>query len=197
MILHTMLLVALRATPCVMLRMMLCVTVSLAHDAVQPLSPNLSCPFLLSTSVVNICVQFWLRKKAGGFSCRSVVLGTLLLRLQVAVFELEMRQRTFRTSYLRLKTEVAVFELELRKRTSLATFARKHTRLCSRSGSCCGNALRVQLWPEPWERTSRVTFALKSCDVAALHALLYLKLANLQPKRCGSALRVLLLAAPL
>ena len=40
-----------------MLRMMLRVTVPLAHDATQPLSPNLSCPFLLSTSLVHICVQ--------------------------------------------------------------------------------------------------------------------------------------------
>ena len=80
------------------------------------------------------------------------------------------------------------------ERASQATFARKHLRLC-RSGGCCGNALRVQLWPEPWERTSCATFELKSCDFAALHILLYLKLANFQPKRCGSALRVLLVAA--
>ena len=49
--------VMLRATPCMMLCVMLCVMVPLAHDAVQPLSPNLSCPFLLSTSLVHICVQ--------------------------------------------------------------------------------------------------------------------------------------------
>ena len=41
-----------------MLRMMLCVTVPLAHDAAPPVSPNLSCPFLLPTPLVHICVQF-------------------------------------------------------------------------------------------------------------------------------------------
>ena len=48
-------------------------TVLLAHDAAPPLSLNLSCPFLLSTSRAHICVQC---KKAGGFS-RRTVLGTL------------------------------------------------------------------------------------------------------------------------
>ena len=55
-----------------------------------------------------------------------------------------------------------MFELELRERRFACYLARKHLRLCGRSWSCCGNTLRVQLWPEPWERTSRTAVALKS-----------------------------------
>ena len=44
---------------------------------------HLPCPYLRAV---------WLRKKARGFSCRSV-LGILLLRLQVAIFDLEPRER--------------------------------------------------------------------------------------------------------
>ena len=90
-----------------------------------------------------------------------------------------MRERTFRTVLSHLKIEVAMFELELRERASRATFARKHLRLCCRSWSCCENALRVQLWPEPCERTSRTIFALQSCDFAEL---LHLQLATFQPE---------------
>ena len=97
----------------------------------------------------------------------EVYLGILLLLLQVLIFELEMRERTFRTLLSRLKTAGAMFELELRERASHTTSARGHLRLRSQSWSCCGNALRARLWPEPWERTSRTTFALKSCDFAA------------------------------
>ena len=147
-----MLRVTLRATPRMMLRMMLCVTVPLAHAAAQPLSHNLSCPFLLSTSLVHICVHFWLHKlldkKVGSFSSRSA-LGTLLLRLQVAMFELEMRERTFRTSHPRLKLKLQCSSWS----------CESALRLCSRRWSCCGNALRVQLW--------RTMFAFKGCHFAA------------------------------
>ena len=178
--LYMMLRLTLRTTPCMMLRMMLCVTVPPAHDAAQPPSPNLSCPFFLSTSLVQICLA--VQEGWRCFRCRSV-LGIRLLRLQVAVFELEMRERPFRT-FPRLKIEVAMFELDLRERASHATFARKHLR----SWSCCGNAFRVQLWPEPWERTSRTTFApekLRFCSRSsqkALHVLSYLNIVRFQPK---------------
>ena len=186
---HTMLRVTLRTTPCMMLRVMLVVTVPLAHDAAQPLPPNLSCPFLLSTSLVHISASnFWLREKTGGFSRRSV-LGTLdyscVCKLRFSSWRCES---ALSEHHIR---EAAMFELELRECASHATFARKHLRLCSRSWSCCGNALRVQLWPEPGKRTSRTTFALKSCDFAAPASS-----RTFQPKHCGSALRVLLLAAP-
>ena len=157
--LHKILRVTLRTTPCMMLRMMPCVTVPLAHDAVQPRSPNLSCPFLSPTSLVHICV----RKKAGEFSCRSA-LGILLFRLHVAIFELRC-ESALSEPYFHLKSQVAIFQLELRERSSYAAVARKHLRLGSRSWSCCGNALRVQLWPEPW--ALREPLALKSFDFAA------------------------------
>ena len=114
---------------------------------------NLSCPYLRAV---------WLRKQAGGFSCRSV-LGILLLRLQVAIFELEMRESTFRTLLSRLKTEVAMFELELRARASplhvgtydFAAGAAAGMHFAYNFGRSHGNALRPLLLP------------LESCNFAA------------------------------
>ena len=135
----------------------------------MPLSfANLSCPYLRAV---------WLRKKAGGFSCRNV-LGILLLRLQVANFELEMRERTFRTILSHLKTEVAMFELELRERAYFAAragaAAGMHFANTTLAGAM-GNALRAQLLhlkvailqPELWVCSSRATFAIESCDFQA------------------------------
>ena len=122
-----------------------------------------SCQPLLSSAV-------WLCKTAGGFSCRSV-LGTLLLRLQAAIVELEMKERAFRTLHSRLTIKVAMFELELRERASRATFCAK-TCIAAGAGAAAGmhfayNALRAPL--------------------------MHLNLARFQPQRCGSARRVLLL----
>ena len=147
----------------------------------------LSCQPLLSISARSLAVQ-------GCFSCRSA-LGTLLLRLQVAIFELEMRERTFRTLHSRLKIEVAMFELELRERASHATFARKHSRLTSQP--------ELELLRECTSRTT-LDGAMGTCSSRAL----YLKLANFQPelreryfctynlrfrsRTSGNALRILL-----
>ena len=179
-----------------MLCMMLCVTVPLAHDAVQPLSPNLSCPFLLSTSVVHI--------SACSFGCAR--------RLAVLVAEVYLAH-CLCACKLRCSSwscESALRTQPLRENTydfAAGAGAAAGKKIAYNFGRSHGNASRATLHlkvailqPELSESSSR-TFLLKTCEFSAeamrertsratfsrasgnaLHVLLYLKLAICQPE---------------
>ena len=92
MLLRMLLRVTRRATPCMMLRILLRILLRMMACLAQPFMPlslvNLSRPYLCA---------FCLRTKAGGFSCRRVFC-IVLLRSQVVIFKLKLREHASRAS---------------------------------------------------------------------------------------------------